>query len=852
MLLTYVKNSKLTLLINTFDEQALAPGVNPPISNRDYLEALLQVIQQGEIDHPLFDHPDIEIYLAYLYLCRQYLEKELEEAKDQPFIAGFLTKIRQKKYESILSITKQDFLQQYMYLLAKRSYDKVEAINLTRPEHKMLFDAYIKHIQYGYPNIEPDHIKTRLQANLGLGSIFIAIEETQQPFKDELLETLLLPSDDTTICSPITLADHNGKTHYLVPPIHLLEWIARMCNPQHQIQMEPCFGLISPQTLYLDFHSKNKRLISLPSKFVSKNLETAHELSCTPFSIAAHDGQYHFIALALLSTNEFRFIMDFLIPKLNSAITEFPNMKESIEELNDLPGDSSTNGCVSSPDYVLTFLYQRLIEDPLLFYFGLIKLTPEFKARASEINQQFGIDIQQLTQQFSDYEPYHLRFEHCHPYHALDVYHALEELKFKKLLNKFNTNLLFHYSAQASHLSAILVSFQNYPSLYRDKSLLTLLAKGLKNARNDNEELLIRSIARRFISASEQGIQLNLQLMSHVIRQKKNISLTNLIILNQQAESLVCYSNIPLLSELLNCPLITTPLIKRALSKKYSITELIQQQVHTLEQWEREVHDPFDLQALPFQAMRINCTQNLTILSLFLNASEKKPLIQNTIENLYRMLSEEPEIAGANGEKLHDYIKAHQQLLSSDFLITIAYLLHLAHMPLSKSSLEFIFNEQSDAVLRSTSNYRLIYELTIIIKALKLLQPSTVKREIELSPQFLERLLAIPYAQLQNVNRICKQLTENEVGALFIDTRINQLVLCIYQGTALTPEQLQEFTTKSSKNDKLNKLYKQYPEILGPLLGLADEVIEPEDIAKKRFFSPMAETAGINSRPCSI
>ncbi|MFJ1269351.1 hypothetical protein ACD661_12355 [Legionella lytica] len=838
MLLTYVKNSKLTLLINTFDEQALVPGSNPPRSNRDYLAALVQTMQQGEIDHPLFAHPNIEVYLAYLYLCRQYLDKELENAKDQPLIAGFLTKIRHQKQEAILSITKQDFLQQYMYLLARRSYDQIHALKLNEPEHKMLFDAYLQHIQYSYPNIDLDRIQTRLQVNPGLGNLFIAIEEGQATCKDELLKTLLEPSDDPTIRSPMALVTHEGKAHYLIPPLHLVEWIARECNPMHQIQIEPCFGIISPQTLYQEFHLQNKRLINLPSQFVRKNLETAHELSCTPFSISAHDSHYHFIALALLSTNEFRFIMDFVIPKLSSAVTDFPSMKEAIEELNDLPSDSSTNNSALSPDYTLTFLHQRLIEDPLLFYFGLIKLIPEFKARANEINQQFGINIQQLTQLFSVYEPYHSRFERCHPYHALGVYHALDELKTKDLLNKFIANLLFRHSAQASHLAAIVISFQNYPNLYLDESLLNLLAKGLSNARDDREELLIRSIARRFVSAAELGTQLNLPLMSLIISQKKNISLTNLIILNQQAESLVCNSNIPLLIELANCPLITTPLIQQGLSKKYSIAELRQQQKHILEQWESAIHDPFAPKAPPFQAMRNNCTQNLTILSLFLNAAEQKPLLQSTIENLYRMLSEEPEIAGANGEKLHDYIEAHQQSLSSDFLLTIAYLLHLAHLPLSKNSLELIFKEQREWSLRSTANYRLIYELTVIIKALRLIQPSTMKREIQLSPQFLERLLAMPYEQLHNINRVCKKLTENEIDTLFVKTNIHPLVLCIYQEVPLTPQQ-QALITTSSHRDKFNKLYKKYPQVFGPLLGLAEEGAKLEEHAAKSF-SPKA------------
>lgn len=492
MLTKYIKKSKLVALLNAFnideiplDSMNLANLLEPllPQTHKQNIACLVDAVKAGDVHNPIFHDEKAEFYLVYLYVTHQFLTDQIEPEHEVD-LAGFINTLKNTEHRhDIASLNKEEFIQSYIYLMGKKDYPDdlcvITAGNKTDAASSTL-RTYAKTLHANYPNVTEKVILDRISTLSGINKTFMLVPK--KPQTDALLtEALIHPAgslEQTT--TPATELSYNGNAWILIPPIELVIWLAKQCNPSHQITMEPCLGIIGTDTLYRDFHQKNKRPVTLASTHVANNLTTAHELSSTALSIPAHDIYFHFMALALFPHNGFRFITEVILPELrkmeryeeNTPTKEQQhNIQRLIEFINDFAMESDTKiiNEITPEIQIAQYLNAAMDQDDSSFFIFL-QLIPIINSRIIELDNTYDLDCASLISLIYLIDEHELaniipQLNACGLAHAFNTYNAYTRLKENDL----------HTSA----ISELIVQNKEYSVQLAD-SLITLNTNGIE------------------------------------------------------------------------------------------------------------------------------------------------------------------------------------------------------------------------------------------------------------------------------------------------------------------------------------------------------------------------------------
>jgi hypothetical protein len=483
MLTKFVKKSKLVALLNTFnaddiplDSENLSQLLDEnsqPHSHKQNLMQLIDAVKQGDINNPLFSDEKAEFYLIYLYLSHQFLTNQIPPEHAHADLSGFMQTLERKKQsnETIPTLNKEEFIQSYLYLMGKKDYQH-ELVVLAANEDELPLTAYAQTLNQNYPNVSEADILQKVRELSGINKLFLLVPK--KPENDALLDEALLHPMGVIqqTATPATEISYKDQNWILIPPIELVTWLAKQCNPEHQIEMEPCLGVIGTDTLYRDFHLHNKRPVTLASKNVSKNLTMAHNLSSTTLSILAHDIYFHFMALALLPHNGFRLITEVILPELKKmneyeqGITQTEQKHEIndlIEFINDFAAASDTKNRDPQPiERIAGYLSAAMTQNNANFFIFL-KLAQLLTADSEQLRTKYNIDISSLIQLiYGEQSELIPQLITCGSAYAQGVYIGLIQLQQKKLLTPVNSGLLFDHKEYATQLVKALIDLEHY------------------------------------------------------------------------------------------------------------------------------------------------------------------------------------------------------------------------------------------------------------------------------------------------------------------------------------------------------------------------------------------------------
>lgn len=180
------------------------------------------------------------------------------------------------------------------------------------------------------------------QLALALAEIEITVDaswllrqaQTYEPVEQWLLAVQLPKAEYSDYASltrsvlgnlPLLQKSPDGQT-YLIPSCSMFMAILQAINPQYPFQPMPVFGRLKDSTL-LELHRQGRHPVSFYSSWVDKNPVSFHEERSGPLPGKLHDDTHIFMA-ALIKPREFRFIMQYLIPALESLANKLNNAKE--------------------------------------------------------------------------------------------------------------------------------------------------------------------------------------------------------------------------------------------------------------------------------------------------------------------------------------------------------------------------------------------------------------------------------------------------------------------------------------------------------------------------------------------
>ncbi|MFZ2315847.1 MAG: hypothetical protein WAW86_09365 [Gammaproteobacteria bacterium] len=323
MLLRYVSKSALKKRIDQFNRD----------EHEQHLQTLQNALQDGEINHPIYEEENCEIYLTYL------------------FTEG--------------EISRDVFLQGYLYLLATEQCKELGLSVLKDNNdgtYKKILVRYAESLVKHYPNLKILDVIEAYFSFQGMDSwlmvIPIDLDAIQRGAIDEkhkLLFTLDSPPVypyfgdgylTNRVTTPIRIIDTSEtESKLIIPSIRFIQWLITQCNPRSQTEIVPIFGSISEVTIFEDFHQYSQHPANLNSSLVKFNLTKAHGINSGKFSIAAHDIYYHYMAMALIPRNILNFLMAVVMRELQELGNEFPNddtLLAFVTKLNDLEFSSDT------------------------------------------------------------------------------------------------------------------------------------------------------------------------------------------------------------------------------------------------------------------------------------------------------------------------------------------------------------------------------------------------------------------------------------------------------------------------------------------------------------------------------
>ncbi|MFJ1269427.1 hypothetical protein ACD661_12745 [Legionella lytica] len=483
MLTKFVKKSKLVALLNTFNAddipldsgslEQLLDEYSPPYSHKQNLMRLVNAVKQGDINNPAFRDEKAEFYLIYLYLSHQFLTHQIPPEHAHADLSGLMQTLerQQQSNEDIPALNKEEFLQSYLYLLGKKDYQQ-ELVVLKADENDLALITYAEKLSKNYPNVSEAYILQKIRELTGINKLFLLVPK--KPESDALLEEALIHPAGLTepLSTPAAEISYQERAWILIPPIELVTWLANQCTPEHQIEMEPCLGVIGTETLYRDFHLNNKRPVTLASRNVSKNLTMAHNLSSTTLGILAHDIYFHFMALALLPPNGFRLITEVILAELKQMKEYEPgipqaeqskNINDLIEFLNDFAAVSDTKTRESQPlEQIAAYVLTAMVRNNTNFFIFL-KIAQSLTVNNEQLSKQYNVNINSLINLiYGEQAELIPKLIACGSAYAQKVYEGVIQLHQKKLLTSVNTELLFAHKEYATQLTTVLIALEHY------------------------------------------------------------------------------------------------------------------------------------------------------------------------------------------------------------------------------------------------------------------------------------------------------------------------------------------------------------------------------------------------------
>lgn len=290
------------------------------------IERLMQCIQKGDLGDEIFYDPLCQLYAVYL------LKEKRISIETFLSINIYLIAVMQFSPYATLKGEDQD---------VKILNSTLEVLNI---DDEKLQDDFIqnlrkKHFTLNSQPLNVDELKKKISALSSLEKNVIRLPIKIEPFFGYESGYKTMMSDIGTY-SPFVFKKVVGQEiEFYFPLAGVTQLFLETINPENPIKMAPIFGRIGLLTLF-KMHQRGFHPVSLYSCFVKNNVNRTHNLRCGPLPLLLHDNVVHVYWGNLLTSNEHKFIFEYLIPKfaniLNIDINSLNDDRDGFHQLIDL------------------------------------------------------------------------------------------------------------------------------------------------------------------------------------------------------------------------------------------------------------------------------------------------------------------------------------------------------------------------------------------------------------------------------------------------------------------------------------------------------------------------------------